>query len=196
MKKRFLLLTLFTSLLFFACSSKTPSPVPNNPISLSETSISISEDRTYQLSATVDQSISKYLVFWSMRDTSVAKVDTNGLVTAIKEGSTICQVQCSKYIARCAINVTAYEPDAALSVEMAVTNITISIDDVYELPLIVKLGEEIINNYRIHAYFDNEMIATLANKTIVPVSRGNTIVLLTISYQKQEAQIMFNLTIV
>ena len=79
-------------------------------IKLSETSIYIPEDRTYQLGLEIDESLKDYLVFWNIRDEDIATVE-DGLITAKKVGNTICTVQVGTYTARCAVNVTNYEPE-------------------------------------------------------------------------------------
>ena len=98
---------------------------------LNTNSISIPEEKTFKLEATIDASLSKYLLFWSVEDESIAKVSDDGLVTGVKIGYTICVAQCGKYQARCAIEVTPYVPEDTLSVSFEKTSYNLNVNDTY-----------------------------------------------------------------
>lgn len=79
-----------------------------NGISISETSVKITNKQTYQLTATVtpDNAADKS-VAWSSDNESVATVDSNGLVTALSAGSATVTVKATDggYAASCAVTV-------------------------------------------------------------------------------------------
>lgn len=67
--------------------TKTPEKILVNQITLSESDISLREGHTKQLTATVfPQNAADQRVVWKSSDNSIASVDANGMVTAVKEG--------------------------------------------------------------------------------------------------------------
>ncbi|MBO4476508.1 MAG: Ig domain-containing protein [Bacteroidales bacterium] len=57
-------------------------------LTIEPASVTLAEGKTFQLSATVSPANADQTVEWVSYDTNVAKVDANGLVTAVKEGTT------------------------------------------------------------------------------------------------------------
>ena len=92
--KRLLFLLAIVPSLFGCKSNKNNEQTPNEQqdendqqmLVLNTNSIKISEEKTYKLEATVDSSLQKYLLFWSIENESVATVDNTGLVTGVKTG--------------------------------------------------------------------------------------------------------------
>lgn len=193
--KRFLLPLLFIPLILSGCKNKpSSSEQEQNMISLSETSITLSEDKTYQLAVNVDDSLKNYLVFWSMRDESIATV-VDGLVTAKKVGLTICTVQVGKYSANCAVNVTNFEPEATLNIVVNNDEINLNIGDVYDLPITVYYGAEIITNYSIIGESSDDMVVSFANNKIAALRAGQSDILLTVSYEEETANKLIYVTV-
>ena len=81
--------------------------VPVNSVSLDRTSIELTEGESITLVATVkpDDATDKK-VTWSCANTSVATVDQNGKVTAIKEGTTNITAKVGDKIATCVVKVS------------------------------------------------------------------------------------------
>lgn len=182
---------LFTSLLILGCNKNTSTPEEKKEektyLTISHTSIYLSEDTSFQLEITVDDSLKQNLVFWDIRDEDIATVE-DGLVTAKKVGSTICTVQVGVYTAKCAVNVTNYEPTATLSIELNKTTFNLNVGDKYELDLNVKLGEELIESYQLTNDIGDSEIVSMINKEITALSTGNTDILLTITYEEYVAK--------
>lgn len=193
--KRFLLPLLFIPLILSGCKNKpSSSEQEQNMISLSETSITLSEDKTYQLVVNVDDSLKNYLVFWSMRDESIATV-VDGLVTAKKVGLTICTVQVGKYSANCAVNVTNFEPEATLNIVINNDEINLNVGDVYDLPITVYYGAEIITNYSIIGEPSDDLVVSFANNKISALRAGQSDILLTVSYEEETANKLIYVTV-
>ena len=77
-------------------------------MSLNKTEIEIEAGQTFQLVATVLPAEANQTITWSQSKASVAKVDKNGLVTAVKAG--VCIVTASSpelKEASCTVTVTA-----------------------------------------------------------------------------------------
>ena len=180
---RFLTL-LIIPLSMIGCSNKQDAA--KTYVSLSHTSITLSEDQTFQLTATIDESLKDYLVFWNIRDESVASV-TDGLVTAKKVGNTICTVQVGKYTADCAVIVTSFAPTDTLNISLNSTDVSLNVGDTFELPITVTLGEQIITDYALSGDVSNPSIVSFNNKTITALSVGDCTVLLTANYETYSA---------
>lgn len=155
-------------------------------LTISHTSIYLSEDKTFQLEITIDDSLKNNLVFWDIRDEDIASVE-DGLVTAKKVGSTICTVQVGMYTAKCAVNVTDYEPNATLSVKLSKTTFNLNVNDKYDLDLEVKLGQDMVADYTLANEIGDASIVSMSGSEITALSTGNTDILLTISYQTYSA---------
>ena len=70
--------------------TKTPEKILVNKITLSESDISLREGHTKQLTAAVfPQNAADQRVVWKSSDSSIASVDANGMVTAVKEGKDV-----------------------------------------------------------------------------------------------------------
>ncbi len=150
-------------------------------ISLSHTNISLPEDKTFQLTVTVDDSLKDNLVFWSIRDEEVASVD-NGLITALHVGSTICTVQVGKFTANCAVNVLDYEPDKALNIVLTNDTFNLNVDDEFVLPMTVKFGSEAITDYTMIGESSDDQVATFADGVVTAVGAGECDILLSATY--------------
>ena len=204
MKKILLLLPLLSLLVFGGCNKKSKENQGNSeqvePVSLvtfTENAISIPEERTHQLVASIDESLNGYLRFWSSEDERIATVNDEGLVTAVSKGNTIIVLQCGKYFARCAVEVVSYVPNDALSVSFPSETYTLNINDDFVINPTVKLGSNVIaNGYSLSAQSSDTNIATFdpATFTIHAIAAGQCDILLTFTYQTQtiEHQIFVN----
>lgn len=190
---------LFAPLLLLGCKDKSSNQEETKKdekvyLTLSHTSIYLSEDTSFQLEVTIDDSLKQNLVFWDIRDEDIASVE-DGLVTAKKVGSTICTVQVGVYTAKCAVNVTDYEPEAALSINLEKTTFNLSLDETYELDLEVKLGNDLVSDYVLTNEVGNANIVSMTNNIITPLNTGNTDILLTVTYQEYVAKEVIYITV-
>ncbi|KIE46183.1 bacterial Ig-like domain family protein [Clostridium argentinense CDC 2741] len=88
---------------------KSPKEVKTASISLDKTSMNLMEGSSEKLTATVlPEDATNKKVLWSSSDESIAKVDKNGNVTAIKEGQVIitAKVENTDLTATCEVNVS------------------------------------------------------------------------------------------
>ena len=204
MKKRILLLPILTLLVFGGCNKKSKENQGNSEpsetislVSFTENTISLPEERTHQLIATIDESLNGYLRFWSSENENIAKVNDEGLVTGVNKGNTIIVLQCGKYFARCAVEVTAYVPNDALSVSLPLETYTLNVNDNFVINPTVKLGSNVISSgYSVSGISSDTSIATFDSDTLAihAVAVGECDILLTFTYQSQsiEQQIFIN----
>ena len=190
--KHFCFLTLLVvPIALIGCSSKQEE---KTYVSLSATSITLSEDQTFQLTANIDDSLKNYLVFWNIRDENIASVE-DGLITAKKVGNTICTIQVGKYTADCAVFVTSFEPVDVLDISLDNDDISLNVNDTYELPINVTLGHQTITNYQLSADISNSSVASFSDKTITALSAGECTMLLTATYETYSANKLINITV-
>ena len=202
MKTNRLFCLLALSTMLFGCnktsknnSNNNNNQVIQNAITLNATTISLSEEKTCQLEATVDPSLEKYLLFWSSEDERVATVDDNGLVTAVKVGYTIIVAQVGKYFARCAVEVTNYVPMDSLSVSFERTTFILNVNDTYELNPVVKLGNQVIDGYTVTSLISDTNVISYANNVITALQAGNADILLTYSYLEYSVQQLLHVAV-
>ncbi len=92
-----------------------PDPIPVDGVTLDKTELALIEGETADLVATVTpEDADNKNVSWSSSDESIATVDQNGKVTAVKEGTAIITVttEDGDKTAACIVTVIAYqEPD-------------------------------------------------------------------------------------
>ena len=208
MKKRRLFTIFPLVFVLFGCSfnlfnknkNKTPDSGGNKEeekvmLSLNTNSISISKEKTYKLEATVDSSLSKYLLFWSVENENVATIDDDGLVHAVNTGYTICIAQCGRYQARCAVEVTPYVPNSSFSVSFEKTTFSLNVNDTYKLVPTVKLGDTVITNYSSTGAVSNSSVISYSNDVISALSAGESDILLTYSYQEYSVQQLLHVVV-
>ena len=86
------------------CSVKVTTPVER--VTLDKTSLTMEIGESATLVATVSPAdASDKTVTWSSSDTSIAKVDQNGIVTAVKGGNTVITVRAGEKTAACSVTV-------------------------------------------------------------------------------------------
>ena len=200
MKTNRLLCLLALSTMLFGCNKASNNDSNNNnvvqnAITLNATTISLPEEKTFQLEATVDPSLERYLLFWSSENENIATVDDNGLVTALKAGYTIIVAQVGKYFARCAVEVTNYVPADSLSVTFDKSTFSLNVDDTYELTPVVKLGNQIIEQYTVTSIISDDEVISYSNGLITALSAGNADLLLTYSYLEYSVQQLLHVAV-
>lgn len=189
MKKKLFLLALIPFFLMGCNKNNNQSSSPQSSseeeihslIKLSEASIYIPEDRTYQLGLEIDESLKDYLVFWNIRDEDIASVE-DGLITAKKVGNTICTVQVGTYTARCAVNVTNYEPEETLNITFDKKVYNLNVGDTFDIQPVVNYGYEIITEYGLTSDILDSSVVSMNDHTITALSAGTTDILLTFTY--------------
>ena len=116
----------------------TVDPIAVTSVTLDKTSLSLTEGDSATLTATVkpDNATNK-TVNWSSSNTSVATVDANGKVTAVKEGSATITAKAGEKSATCSVTV-AKKVVAVTSVSLNKTSLSLTEGDTATLTATVK----------------------------------------------------------
>lgn len=141
-------------------------------ISINEKLVIIKEGEQFKLNATVNSSIMNYQdVKWKSNNKNIAQVDTNGLVTAKKEGEAIITVTpySGKVSAKCTIKVV---PETKLEFKNDVE--TMKCEN--ELALNKILTMKNINMEDIILSSSNEKVATIQGGIIKTKKEGTTVI--------------------
>ena len=107
--------------------------IPVTSVTLNKASLALTEQETFQLSATVspDNATDK-TVTWSSSNTAVATVSNNGLVTAVKEGSATITAKAGDKTATCTVTISKTVV-AVTSVTLNKTSLSLMEQDTYQL---------------------------------------------------------------
>lgn len=115
----------------------TPTDVPVTGVALNKNSTSIQVGATEQLTATVSpNNATNQAVSWESNATGIATVSSNGLVTAVAEGSATITVTTSDggFTAQCTVTVTSGSSPTPTPTPTPPTTLTMHQPETYEAP--------------------------------------------------------------
>lgn len=167
--------------------------IPVTSVSLSSTSIALTETETFQLTATVNPSnATDKTVTWSSSKTSVATVSSNGLVTAVKEGSATITAKAGDKTATCTVTV-AKKVIAVSSVTLNKTSLSLTEQDTFQLTATVnpsnatdKTVTWTSSNYSIATVDQNGIVtAVAAGSATITAQAGDKIATCTVTVNKK-----------
>ena len=154
-------------------STKPAAPVAVSSVGLNSTSITLKNIRNYKLTATVSPSnASNKTITWTSSNGNVAKVDQNGNVTAVNEGTaTITAKSNNGKIATCKVTVINPASVAVSSVGLNSTSITLKNIRNYKLTATVSPSNA--SNKTIIWTSSNSNVARVdANGNVTAVNEG------------------------
>lgn len=122
------------------CAVTVSAPVEDTPqepeketisVEISPSALTVEKDKTGTLSVAVSGTTSDYTVNWTTKDSSIATIDSNGVVTGVKVGSTEAIVTISgstfdTVSKSCAI--TVIEPTVSVSLQLDKSNLNIGVN--------------------------------------------------------------------
>lgn len=196
MKK--LLLALFTlPFILLGCNKQggghKPAPTPEQYINVAVSQVTLEELETYQIETEV--LVENTIVFYSSNNSDVATVTEEGLVTAIAPGETSINVRGGRDYFSVFITVTTYQAKDSLQVTISKKNFALEVNDTFVLPLAVKYGNFVVNNYEISYLYENDGIVSIENNIMTALSVGTTKVVATATYNDQTASESFTVTV-
>ena len=141
-------------------------------IELNEVSLTLNEDETFQLEATVlpEDAVDK-TVTWSSSNEDVATVSKTGLVTALESGTAFITATCEGVTATCEVTVQAI----AKEIELNEVSLTLNEDETFQLEATV-LPEDAIDKTVTWSSSDKD-VATVSKKGLVEaVGKGTAVI--------------------
>lgn len=103
-------------------------PIPCTGISLSASTMTFTSEGTQTLTATVEPADTTDAVTWESNNISVATV-SNGVVTAVANGSAVITARCGDFSASCAVSVSGiYEAVPCAGITLSATSIELNVD--------------------------------------------------------------------
>lgn len=156
-------------------------------ITLNESKITLSEEKTFQLVATLSEERSEKVTF-SVRDSKIATVSEDGLVQALSYGNTQVVATLEDAVAVCEVEVTYYQPEDALSTEYTKKEFSLYVGESYPLPLTVRYGNKTIEDYQISYTIGNEEIISMEDKAIKALKAGESSLGVKVTYNGKECE--------
>ena len=170
-----------------------PAPTPEQYINVEVNQITLEVEETYQIVTEV--LVPDTIVFYSTNNKNVATVTEDGLVTAVAAGETSINIRGGRDYYSLFVTVTPYQAKDSLQITLTKKNFTLSVDDEFVLPLQVKYGNEVIDNYTISYLYENNNIVSISNLVMTALAAGTTKVVATATYNDQEASESFTVTV-
>lgn len=193
MKKRLLMLLLIPFLL--GCKNNKESSVApaEQYINVPVEELTLMEDDTYQIETEIIKAGT--IVFYSSMNEEVATVTDDGLITAIKEGSTDIVVRGGKDTFNIYVEVLQFQAKDSLQIVLDKESFTLGVGDDYLLPLKVMMGNTVINDAALTFDISDTTVASINNLTITALSAGTTKCVATAKYGQEEVSKGFNITV-
>ena len=187
---------------FSACNevpaqeSSSSSEKQENSIEFVDSEISLSIGDVMQLEVVTSKP--NVYVFWSIRDTNIATVTDDGVITAIAEGQTICYAEFSGKTAMCLIKITekGAEPMLSVSVPYANDSVTVYAGDTLEIATAVRLGDKVIEGAALEYATASDAVATVTDGILTGVAAGETTLSVTATYEGKTATATLSVTVV
>ena len=196
MKK--LLLALFTlPFILLGCNKQSgghkPAPTPEQYINVRVSQVTLEELETYQIDTEI--LVPNTIVFYSSNNKNVATVTDNGLVTAIAPGETSINIRGGKDYYSVFVTVTTYQAKDSFQVVLSKKKFNLEVNDTFVLPLVVKYGNEVVNDYTVSYLYENEGVVSIADKVMTALNVGTTRVVVNATYNNQQASESFVVTV-
>lgn len=182
--------------LLFSCGGKEAT-APSDPISFADSSLTLQEGESKQLSVSKPESLKNYLVFYSVANTSIASIDGDGLLTALKEGNTVVLAKCGASKASLSLTVTSYEPDALLSLSVP-EEATLEAGDVYAPSVSARLGDKVLSaeEYSLAAISSDESVCLWQDGAAHALKAGSATLSFTLSYRSSTAMASMKVNVI
>lgn len=192
--KKLLLFTLLIPFILGGCSNKGNNSKQNDQyINVLVNQITLEEDEQYQIQTEIVKKGT--IVFYSSNNEEVATVDDNGLVTAKNVGEATINIRGGRDTYSLFVTVVPYQAHDSLQIVLDKDSFTIEVDDIYVLPLVVKHGNDVIDNPNLSYTYENEGIVSILGIKMTGESIGTTKCVVTASYNQEEVSKSFTVTV-
>ena len=164
-------------------------------IRITQSEVELTVGSSVQLEAeTTKQNV---YVFWSVRDDNIATV-SNGVLTGVSEGETICYATFGGETAMCLVKVYAEvaQPMLSISTPYASEPITLNEGDTFNPLVMAKLGDTAINDAVFTYDVEDTDVVTVVDGELVAMGVGDTSVLIKVTYNSQVASVELTVKVV
>ena len=182
-----------------AVSNPTSSPSSESTgytIEIAQSEVTLFIGETVKLEAIVNKP--NVYVFWSVQDKSVATITSDGTVTAVAVGQTICYAKFGGQEAICLIKVVPQQVTPMLSVSVAHqdNSVIMYLGEDVNVNATVKVGDTVIENAEVEYIITNAEVVSVEDGVIHADAVGNTVILVKVTYQGQEASVTLAVTVI
>ena len=177
-------------------TSESTSEAPSYTIELSYSEITLYVGDTFKLEAEVSKP--NAYVFWSVQDSSIAKVSDDGTVTALAVGQTICYAKFGTETAMCLVKVAPEQATPMLSVSVAHkdNSLTMYLGNTIDVNATVRLGEQILEDATIVYTVSDTSVVSVADGVITANGVGTTVILVKVTHNGQEASVVLTVKVI
>jgi len=148
--------------------------------------------------AEIETSKKNVFVFWSIRDENLATVSSDGVITALAEGETICYAEFAGERAMCLVKIVAPQAKPLLSVSLPYAEdfVALYVGDSLSIDVAVKLGDFVVNNAQVEYEIAQTDIAYIEGNKVVGEKAGTTTILIQATYENQNATAILTVNVV
>jgi hypothetical protein len=191
---------LFTVFCFSACGDSNKSESSDSgkqpAVAFVENEINLAIGESVK--ADVVTSKKNVFVFFSVRDNDVATISSDGTITGVGEGQTICWAEFGGEKAICIIKVAGKVTMPMLSVVVPyeANSITMYANETLNLKASVKLGDTVVEDAQVTYNVSAGDVISVENGVITAKSAGSATVIVTATYEDQTTSIMVYVTVI
>ena len=148
--------------------------------------------------AEIETSKKNVFVFWSIRDENLATVSSDGVITALAEGETICYAEFAGERAMCLVKIVAPQAKPLLSVSLPYAEdfVALYVGDSLSIDVAVKLGDFVVNNAQVEYEIAQTDIAHVEGDKVVGEKAGTTTISILATYENQNATAILTVNVV
>lgn len=152
----------------------TAKKIPATKVTLDKTELVLAPGVTSRLTATVTPSDTTDKPIWISTDESIVKVDENGIVTAVAEGTAGVGVRYGTFVASCQITVST----PVTGIEIPKEEITVNVGEMVNLGDYAKIAPSNATNKAINFQITQggSLILSVGDTSILAMSAGTVIV--------------------
>ena len=196
MKKLFLAILTLPLLLTGCVQSTTPSDSGDTEvehyINVPINDVSMVEGEQYQIPIEI---LKKTIIVCRSNNEDIVTVTHSGLITAVKEGETTITVSGGQDHFIVFVTVSQKTAEDSLQIVMPKYEYTMKSGDTFNLPLSVKYGDVVVNNYTLSYEYEIDGVVSISNLTITASTVGITRCVVTATYLNLEASEIFTITV-
>ena len=191
---------LFTVFCFSACGGSNKSESSDSgkqpAVAFVENEINLAIGETVK--ADVVTSKKNVFVFFSVRDNDIATITSDGTITGVGEGQTICWAEFGGEKAICIIKVAGKVTMPMLSVVVPyeANSITMYANETLNLKASVKLGDTVVEDAQVTYNVSAGDVISVENGVITAKGAGDATVIVTATYEDQTTSIMVYVTVI